>query len=311
MPADTIRKVIIVGSGPAGYTAAIYAARAQLEPLIFEGLQAGGALMTTTEVENFPGFEQGIQGPELMAGMRAQALRFGAELVTADVDEVELAGPIKYVTAQGERLAARSVILAMGAAPKYLDVPGEQRLLGRGVSSCATCDGFFFRGQDIAVVGGGDSAMEEAEFLSRFARTVTVVHRREEMRASKIMVERAQANEKILWKLNTQVIEVHGEDTVRSLRLKGVSTGLQSDLQVTGLFVAVGHDPRSSLIRGQVEVDAAGYVVARGRSSLTSLDGVFACGDLVDYSYRQAITAAGSGCAAALDTERWLSQARV
>ncbi|MFE3060746.1 thioredoxin-disulfide reductase [Nocardia sp. NPDC059239] len=308
MPVEAIRNVIIVGSGPAGYTAAVYTARAQLEPLVFEGSQAGGALMTTTEVENFPGFEEGILGPDLMAGMRAQAQRFGAELVAADVDQLNLEGAIKYVTVDGERYAARAVILAMGAAPRYLDVPGEQRLLGRGVSSCATCDGFFFRDQDIAVVGGGDSAMEEAEFLTRFARSVTVVHRREELRASKIMLERARANDKIRWKLNAQVTQVQGDDSVRSVLLKDVSTGLESSLEVTGLFVAVGHDPRSNLVRGQVEVDAAGYVVARGRTSRTNLAGVFACGDLVDHTYRQAITAAGSGCTAALDTERWLSE---
>ncbi|MFE3000916.1 thioredoxin-disulfide reductase [Nocardia sp. NPDC059246] len=308
MPVEAIRNVIIVGSGPAGYTAAVYTARAQLEPLVFEGSQAGGALMTTTEVENFPGFEEGILGPDLMAGMRAQAQRFGAELVAADVDQLDLEGAIKYVTVNGERYAARAVILAMGAAPRYLDVPGEQRLLGRGVSSCATCDGFFFRDQDIAVVGGGDSAMEEAEFLTRFARSVTVVHRREELRASKIMLDRARANDKIRWKLNAQVTEVQGDDAVRSVLLKDVSTGLESSLEVTGLFVAVGHDPRSNLVRGQVEVDGAGYVVARGRTSRTNLAGVFACGDLVDHTYRQAITAAGSGCTAALDTERWLSE---
>ncbi len=305
---EDIRNLIIVGSGPAGYTAAIYAARAQLEPLVFEGTQYGGALMTTTEVENYPGFRSGIQGPDLMEEMREQAKVFGADLRQEDVEKLELTGPIKYVTAHGKRYAARAVILAMGAAPRYLYVPGEQSLLGHGVSSCATCDGFFFRDQDIAVVGGGDSAMEEATFLTKFARSVTVIHRREEFRASKIMLERARANEKIKWRLNSQVTEVLGDGKVSGLKLRDTVTGEESTLDVTGFFLAIGHDPRSDLVRGQVELDKDGYVLTKGRSSYTNLDGVFAAGDLVDRTYRQAITAAGSGCSAAIDAERWLAE---
>ncbi|EHK88801.1 thioredoxin-disulfide reductase [Saccharomonospora azurea] len=306
---EDIRNLIIVGSGPAGYTAAVYAARAQLEPLVFEGTQYGGALMTTTEVENYPGFRSGIQGPDLMEEMREQAKVFGAELRQEDVEELDLTGPVKYVTAHGKRYAARAVVLAMGAAPRYLHVPGEQELLGRGVSSCATCDGFFFRDQDIAVVGGGDSAMEEALFLTKFARSVTIVHRRDEFRASKIMLERARANEKIKWKLNSQVTEVLGDNgKVGGLKLRDTVTGEESTLDVTGFFLAIGHDPRSDLVRGQVELDEDGYVLAKGRGSYTNLDGVFAAGDLVDRTYRQAITAAGSGCAAAIDAERWLAE---
>ncbi|WP_018684259.1 thioredoxin-disulfide reductase [Actinokineospora enzanensis] len=306
--ADQIRNLIVVGSGPAGYTAAVYAARAQLEPLVFEGSQFGGALMTTTEVENFPGFRDGIMGPDLMEQMREQAKRFGADLRPEDVDSVELTGEIKYVVANGVRYAAKAVVLAMGAAARYLNVPGEQELLGRGVSACATCDGFFFRDQDIAVLGGGDSAMEEATFLTRFARSVTIIHRREEFRASKIMLERARANEKIRWQLNTAVTKVLGEGKVSGLRLRDTVTGDTEDLDVTGFFVAIGHDPRSALVKGQVEVDDEGYVITKGRSSYTNLDGVFAAGDLVDHTYRQAITAAGSGCAAAIDAERWLAE---
>ncbi|MFO7193615.1 thioredoxin-disulfide reductase [Thermocrispum sp.] len=308
MASEQVRNLIIVGSGPAGYTAALYAARAQLEPLVFEGTQFGGALMTTTDVENYPGFPDGIMGPDLMQQMRAQAEKFGAELRTEDVEELELTGDIKYATVNGQRYAAKAVILAMGAAPRYLHVPGEQELLGRGVSSCATCDGFFFRDQDIAVVGGGDSAMEEATFLTKFARSVTIVHRREEFRASKIMLERARANEKIRWRLNTRVTEVLGEDKVTGLKVQDTVTGEESTLDVTGFFVAIGHDPRSELVRGQVDLDEQGYVLTKGRSSYTNLDGVFACGDLVDHTYRQAITAAGSGCAAAIDAERWLAE---
>jgi thioredoxin reductase (NADPH) len=297
-----------VGSGPAGYTAAIYSARAQLEPLVFEGTQFGGALMTTTEVENFPGFRDGIQGPDLMEQMRTQAKRFGAELRSEDVEELELTGDVKYVTANGHRYAARAIILAMGAAARYLNVPGEQELLGRGVSSCATCDGFFFRDHDIVVAGGGDSAMEEANFLTKFAKSVTVVHRRDEFRASKIMLDRARANDKIKWRLNSEITEVVGEGKVQGLKLKDTVTGDESSLDVTGFFVAIGHDPRSELVRGQVDVDDDGYVVTKGRSSYTNLDGVFASGDLVDRTYRQAITAAGSGCTAAIDAERWLAE---
>ncbi|HPX37038.1 MAG TPA: thioredoxin-disulfide reductase [Mycobacterium sp.] len=308
---ETVHDVIIIGSGPAGYTAAIYTARAELKPVVFEGTAFGGALMTTTEVENFPGFRNGIQGPELMDEMREQALRFGADLQMDDVESVSLEGPVKeVVTAGGETHRARAVILAMGAAARYLGVPGEQELLGRGVSACATCDGFFFKEQDIAVIGGGDSAMEEATFLTKFARSVTLVHRRDEFRASKIMLERARANEKIRFLTNTGVVAVEGETAVTGLRVRDVRTGAESTLPVTGVFVAIGHDPRSELIRGVIDLDAEGYVQVQGRSTATSLPGVFAAGDLVDHTYRQAITAAGSGCAAAIDAERWLADAR-
>lgn len=306
----TVHDVIIIGSGPAGYTAAIYTARAQLVPLVFEGTSFGGALMTTTEVENYPGFRSGITGPELMDEMREQALRFGADLQMEDVESVALDGPIKeVVTAGGETHRARAVILAMGAAPRYLGVPGEQELLGRGVSSCATCDGFFFKDQDIAVIGGGDSAMEEATFLTRFARSVTLVHRRDEFRASKIMLERARANDKITFLTNTNIVAVEGEGTVTGLRVRNAVSGAESTLPVTGVFVAIGHEPRSELVRGAVDTDADGYVLVRGNSTATTLDGVFAAGDLVDRTYRQAITAAGSGCSAAIDAERWLADA--
>ena len=303
----TVHDVIVIGSGPAGYTAAVYAARAQLTPLVFEGTQFGGALMTTTEVENYPGFREGITGPELMDQMREQALRFGADLRMEDVDAVALAGPVKTVTVGNETYQARAVILAMGAAARHLGVPGEAELLGMGVSTCATCDGFFFRDQDIAVVGGGDSAMEEATFLTRFARSVTLIHRREEFRASKIMLERAQNNEKIRFLLNTEVVAVEGDPKVSAIRLRNNVTGEESALDVTGVFVAIGHDPRSELVRGQVELDDAGHVQVQGRTTYTSIDGVFAAGDLVDHTYRQAITAAGSGCAASIDAERWLA----
>lgn len=304
----SVRNVIIIGSGPAGYTAAVYAARAQLEPLVFEGSQYGGALMTTTEVENYPGFRDGIMGPELMEQMREQAIRFGAELRAEDVESVELTGEIKRVVANGVEYEAKAVILAMGAAARYLNIPGEQELLGRGVSACATCDGFFFRDHDIAVVGGGDTAMEEATFLTRFAKSVTVIHRREEFRASKVMLERARANEKIKWQLNTQVTDVLGDGTVSAIKIKDTQTGAESEMPVTGFFLAIGHDPRSALVKGQVDLDAEGYVVTKDKSSYTNLDGVFAAGDLVDHEYRQAITAAGSGCSAAIDAERWLAE---
>ena len=308
MNTQPVHDVIIIGSGPAGYTAAIYTARAELNPLVFEGTSFGGALMTTTEVENFPGFRTGIQGPELMEEMREQALRFGADLQMEDVESVSLDGPVKEVlTAGGQNHRARAVILAMGAAARYLGVPGEQELLGRGVSACATCDGFFFKDQDIAVIGGGDSAMEEATFLTRFARSVTLVHRREEFRASKIMLERARANEKITFLTNTTVVAVEGASTVTGLRVRNIVSGQESTLPVTGVFIAVGHDPRSELVRDAVETDADGYVQVQGRTTATSLPGVFAAGDLVDRTYRQAITAAGSGCAAAIDAERWLA----
>ena len=307
---STVHDVIVVGSGPAGYTAAIYTARAQLKPLVFEGTTFGGALMTTTEVENYPGFRSGITGPELMDEMREQALHFGADLRMDDVEAVSLDGPIKeVVTSDGEKHLARAVILAMGAAARYLGVPGEQELLGRGVSACATCDGFFFKDQDIAVIGGGDSAMEEATFLTRFARSVTLVHRREEFRASRIMLERARDNDKITFLTNTAVIAVEGETSVTGLRVRDLVTGEDSKLPVTGVFVAIGHDPRSELVRGAVELDPAGYVLVRGQTTATSLEGVFAAGDLVDHTYRQAITAAGMGCSAAIDAERWLTEA--
>ena len=300
---EQIRDVIIIGSGPAGYTAAIYTARAQLEPLVFEGSQYGGALMTTTDVENYPGFRDGIMGPDLMDQFRTQAERFGAQLEARDVTSVELAGDVKSVRVDGTTYPARSVILAMGAQPRYLHVPGEQKLLGRGVSSCATCDGFFFRDQDIAVIGGGDSAMEEATFLTRFARSVTVVHRRDEFRASKIMLARARNNEKIRWRTGVTVEAVLGDGGVSALALSDGST-----LDVTGMFVAIGHDPRSELVRDQVDTDPDGYVLVTAPSTATSVDGVFAAGDLVDRTYRQAVTAAGTGCSAAIDAERWLAE---
>jgi thioredoxin reductase (NADPH) len=304
----TVHNVIVIGSGPAGYTAALYAARAQLAPVVFEGTAFGGALMTTTEVENYPGFRDAIMGPELMDQMREQALRFGADMRMEDVESVSLDGPVKSVTtAEGETLHARAIILAMGAAARYLGVPGEQELLGRGVSSCATCDGFFFRDQDIAVIGGGDSAMEEATFLTKFARSVTLVHRRDEFRASKIMLDRARSNDKIKFVTNSIVEAVEGDTTVTGLRLRDTVTGKQSTLAVTGVFVAIGHDPRSELVRGAVELDPDGYVLVKDNTTYTSLDGVFAAGDLVDHTYRQAVTAAGTGCSAALDAERWLT----
>ncbi|OBK77404.1 thioredoxin-disulfide reductase [Mycobacterium sp. 1274761.0] len=305
---STVHDLIIVGSGPAGYTAAIYAARAQLTPLVFEGTQFGGALMTTTEVENYPGFRDGITGPELMDEMREQALRFGADLRMEDVEEMSLAGPVKSVTVDGQTHHARAIILAMGAAARHLGVAGEDRLLGMGVSTCATCDGFFFRDQDIAVVGGGDSAMEEATFLTRFARSVTLIHRRDEFRASRIMLDRAKNNEKIRFLTNTQVLEIEGEDKVTGVRLLNSVTGEESSLAVTGVFVAIGHDPRSELVHGQIDLDPDGYVLVRDRTTSTSLEGVFAAGDLVDRTYRQAITAAGSGCSASIDAERWLAE---
>ncbi|NNH73923.1 thioredoxin-disulfide reductase [Nocardia uniformis] len=303
----SVRDLIIVGSGPAGYTAAVYAARAELEPILFEGTQFGGALMTTTEVENFPGFRDGIMGPDLMEEMREQAKRFGADIRTEDVDELDLTGRIKKVVVGGETFEAYAVILAMGSAARYLGVPGEQQLLGRGVSACATCDGFFFKGQDIVVVGGGDSAMEEATFLTKFASSVTIVHRREEFRASRIMLERAKANDKIRFLLNSEITQVNGENSVSSLTVRDTRTGETSELAATGLFVAIGHDPRSELVRGQVDLDGEGYVRVQGQSTYTSLPGVFAAGDLVDHTYRQAITAAGTGCRAAIDAERWLA----
>jgi thioredoxin reductase (NADPH) len=308
---DEVRELIIIGSGPAGYTAAVYAARAQLHPLVFEGTQFGGALMTTTEVENYPGFKDGILGPELMEQMREQAVRFGAELRSEDVEQVSLEGEVKTVVANGVTYRSRAVILAMGAAARYLHVPGEQLLLGRGVSSCATCDGFFFRDKDIAVIGGGDSAMEEATFLTRFAKSVTVVHRRDEFRASRIMLERAKSDPKMRWRTNAEVVEVIGENSVSGLKLRDRTTGEESVLDVSGMFVAIGHDPRSELVRGVLPTDDAGYVKVDAPSTRTAIPGVFAAGDLVDHTYRQAVTAAGSGCAAAIDAERWLADGPV
>ncbi len=304
-----VRNVIIIGSGPAGYTAAVYAARANLEPLIFEGsVTAGGALMNTTEVENFPGFTEGIMGPDLMMAMRGQAERFGAEIVTDDVTAVDLTGEIKSVTdSEGQVHRARAVILAMGSAYRELGLPDEKRLSGHGVSWCATCDGFFFRDQDIAVVGGGDSAVEEATFLTKFARSVTIVHRRDELRASKIMADRALGNDKIRFAWNSEVTAIHGDAKVSGVTLRDTVTGEERELAVTGLFVAIGHDPRNELVKGVVDLDDEGYVLVEGRTTRTNLDGVFAAGDLVDHTYRQAITAAGSGCSAALDAERWLA----
>ena len=304
-----VRNVIIIGSGPAGWTAAVYAARANLEPLMFEGaVTAGGALMNTTEVENFPGFRDGIMGPDLMENMRAQAERFGTEIITEDEESVRLEDDIKVVTdSEGTEYRARAVILAMGSAYRELGLPDEKRLSGRGVSWCATCDGFFFRDQDIAVVGGGDSAVEEATFLTKFARSVTIVHRRDELRASKIMAERAHANEKISFAWNSAVDAIHGDEKLTGITLRDTVTGDTRELPVTGLFVAIGHDPRNELVKGVVELDAEGYVLVEGRTTRTNIPGVFACGDLVDHTYRQAITAAGSGCAAALDAERFLA----
>lgn len=308
MTTPTVHDLIIIGSGPAGYTAAIYAARAQLKPLVFEGVQFGGALMTTTEVENYPGFRNGITGPELMDEMREQALRFGADLRMEDVDAVSLDGPVKTVTVGDDTYQARAVILAMGAAARHLGVPGEEALLGMGVSTCATCDGFFFRDEDIIVVGGGDSAMEEAIFLTKFARNVTLVHRRDEFRASRIMLDRARANEKITFLTNTEIVEIEGSPKVSGVRLRNTVTGEESKLAVTGVFVAIGHDPHSDLVRGQVDLDEDGYVLTEQGSTSTSIEGVFAAGDLVDRTYRQAITAAGTGCSASIDAERWLAE---
>ncbi|WKD60058.1 thioredoxin-disulfide reductase [Corynebacterium caspium] len=303
-----IHDVIIIGSGPAGYTAALYSARAELKPLVFEGYEYGGSLMNTTEVENFPGFPEGIMGPELMEKMRDQAIHFGADLRMELVDAVELSGPVKKVHVGDKTYQARTVILATGAAPRYLGIPGEQELMGRGVSSCATCDGFFFRDQEIAVIGGGDSAMEEADFLTRFASKVTLIHRREEFRASAIMVERVQNNPKVEFLLNKTVESVKADGgKVGALVLQDQKTGETSELPVNAMFVAIGHDPRSEFLAGQVELKEGGYVKTNEPHTATSIPGVFACGDLVDDHYQQAITAAGSGCRASLDAEAYLS----
>ncbi|MQA27222.1 MAG: thioredoxin-disulfide reductase [Micromonosporaceae bacterium] len=304
---EDVRNVIIVGSGPAGYTAAVYAARANLKPLVIEGAQSGGALMTTTDVENFPGFADGILGPDLMDNMRKQAERFGAEFLTDDATRVALADEVKTVWVGETEYRAHAVILSTGSAWRPIGVPGEQELLGRGVSSCATCDGFFFRGQHIVVVGGGDSAMEEATFLTKFAETVTIIHRRDEFRASKIMQDRALNNPKIKVEWDTVVTKVLGQDKVSGVAVRNVKTGEERTLDVTGMFVAIGHDPRSELFRDQIAVDDEGYVKVETPSSVTNLPGVFGAGDLVDHTYRQAITAAGTGCVAALDAERYLA----
>ena len=306
---EKIHELVIVGSGPAGYTAAIYAARAQLEPVIYEGsVTAGGALMNTTEVENFPGFTDGIMGPYLMDSMRKQAARFGSQLITDDIVEMDLKGPIKTLKdGSGNVLKSKAVILAMGSAYREIGLENEKRLSGRGVSWCATCDGFFFRDQEIAVVGGGDSAVEEATFLTKFASKVTLIHRRDSLRASKIMADRAKANPKIEFLWNTEVTDVLGEAKMEALQLKNTVTGAESKRDFGALFVAIGHIPRSELITTQVALDAEGYVKVEGRSTKTNVEGVFACGDLVDHTYRQAITAAGSGCQAALDAEKFLS----
>ena len=304
-----INDVIIIGSGPAGYTAAIYAARAQLKPIVFEGaVTAGGALMNTTEVENFPGFQDGIMGPALMENMRAQAVKFGANLITDDVTATNLTGDIKTVVdGEGREYKAHSVILATGSSYRELGIENEKRLSGHGVSWCATCDGFFFRDQDIAVVGGGDSAVEEATFLTRFAKSVTMIHRRDELRASKIMAERAHNDPKISFAWNSEVTELQGDAKLSGVTIRDINSGETRQLSVTGLFVAIGHDPRSELLKGQVDLDPQGYVLTGAGTTATNLSGVFACGDLVDHTYRQAITAAGTGCSAALDAERFLA----
>jgi thioredoxin reductase (NADPH) len=301
------RKVIIIGSGPAGYTAGLYTARADLQPLLFEGSQFGGALMNTTEVENFPGFPDGIMGPDLMMNMRSQAEKFGAEIVSDDVTSVELAGEVKVVRTLDAEYTADAVILATGSAYRKLGIAREDELSGHGVSWCATCDGFFFRDQDIAVVGGGDTAMEEATFLARFARSVTVVHRRDAMRASAVMTDRAKAEPKIRWELNSEVVGISGDGKVSGIRLRDTVTGDERDLAVGGLFIAIGHEPRSALFADEISLDAEGYVVVENGTTRTNLSGVFAAGDLVDHTYRQAITAAGTGCSAALDAQNYLA----
>jgi thioredoxin reductase (NADPH) len=303
-----VRDVIIIGSGPAGYTAAIYAARAKLRPIVFEGsVTAGGALMNTTDVENYPGFPDGILGPDLMDGLRKQAERFGAELVTDDVLEVDLKAAPKVVKTASGMHYAKAVIIATGSKYRELGIPGEKELSGHGVSWCATCDGFFFREQDIAVVGGGDSALEEAMFLTRFGKSVTIIHRRDQLRASKIMQDRALANPKITFLWNSEVVEALGDQKLSALRIRDTKTGEESELPIHGLFVAIGHDPRSELFAGQLATNHEGYLLVEQPTTRTAIDGVFACGDVVDHIYRQAITAAGTGCSAAIDAERWLA----
>jgi thioredoxin reductase (NADPH) len=303
----SVRNVAVIGSGPAGLTAALYAARANLKPLVLEGLEAGGQLMLTTAVENFPGFQEGILGPDLMAAMRGQAERFGADLRRGDVVKVELGRQPFVITTEEETVEARSVIIATGASAKLLGLPAERKLMGHGVSTCATCDGFFFRGKPIAVVGGGDSALEEATFLTRFASHVTVIHRRDTLRASKIMQDKAFANPKITFEWDTEVVDVKDPalGVVSAIQLRNLKTGAEKDLEIEGLFVAIGHTPNTALFTGQLEMDEAGYLITRDGAK-TNIPGVFACGDVQDHVYRQAITAAGSGCMAALDAERYL-----
>ena len=310
MQVTDVRDVIIIGSGPAGYTAAVYAARGRLNPLVFEGsVTAGGALMQTTEVENFPGFPDGVMGPELMDAMRKQAERFGAELVSDDVVAVDLTASPKVVKTETDTYLAKAVIIATGSKYKELDVPGEKQLSGRGVSWCATCDGFFFRGQDIVVIGGGDSALEEATFLTRFADSVTLVHRRDTLRASKIMQDRAMANPKIKFLWDSQVVSMEGDNgKLTGVRVKNVHTGDEKVLPVSGAFIAIGHSPRSELFAGQLPTDPDGYLLVEQPTTRTAIEGVFACGDVVDRTYRQAVTAAGTGCSAAIDAERWLAE---
>ena len=303
-----VRNVIIIGSGPSGYTAAVYTARANLAPLVFEGIAAGGALMTTTEVENFPGFSEGIMGPDLMIEMRKQAERFGAEFIVDEVTEVDLSANPKVVKVGNDTYLAKSVIVATGSKYRYLGLANEERLLGRGVSACATCDGFFFRDSDIVVVGGGDTAMEEATFLTRFGKSVTVVHRRDELRASKVMQDRAFANDKIRFIWDTEILDVLGDDKVTGVSLRNLKTGEQSTIEAQGFFLAIGHDPRSELFKGQLDMDEDGYLLVNAPSTSTKIEGVFAAGDVVDHVYRQAITAAGTGCAAAIDAERYLAE---
>lgn len=310
-PADdgTVHQVVIVGSGPAGYTAAVYAARAEMSPIVVAGaLDAGGALMTTTDVENYPGFAEGIQGPELMTAMQEQAERFGAEVVYEDAVDLQLEGPIKTVTLDdGTIYRAKTLIISTGSAYRKLAIDGEARLSGKGVSWCATCDGFFFKDQDIVVVGGGDSAVEEATFLTRFGKNVTLVHRRDELRASKIMARRAQADPKLTFQWNSEVVSINGVDKVESVTLRDTITGQEHDLPTSAVFEAIGHLPRTDLLQDKLELDEQGYIVVQGRSTYTSVAGVFAAGDVVDHTYRQAVTAAGTGCQAALDAERWLT----